>query len=49
MEVTAITLRDGTGKAKHKIIIEHRTGARETFENREKCRVSIIDCRRCVE
>ena len=33
IEITAIIVRDAKGESKHKIVIEHRMGARETFES----------------
>ena len=49
VEITAIVVRDATGKAKHKVTIEHRTGARETLESRRKSRESTIECKRCIK
>ena len=48
VEITAIIIRDEKEKTKHKIIIEHGTGARETFENEQKSNQLEIDCKRCV-
>ena len=47
VEITAIVIRDVTVRAKRRVIIEHRTGARETFESQEKTRESTIKCERC--
>ena len=49
VEITAIIVRDAKGESKHKIVIEHRTGARETFESEHESSESVIDCKRCVE
>ena len=49
VEITAITVRDAKGESKHRIVIEHRTGARETFESEHKSSESVIDCKRCVK
>ena len=46
VEITAIIVRDAKERAKHKIVIEHRTGARETFESEQKSGESVIDCKR---
>ena len=49
VEITAIIVRDAKEESKHKIVIEHRTGARETFESEHKSSKSVIDCKRCVK
>ena len=33
VEVTAVAIRDAKGKARHRIVVEHETGARETIVN----------------
>lgn len=49
VEITSITVRDTTGKAKHRIVLEHRTGAREAFESEGKSREQTIGCTWCVK
>ena len=49
VEITEIIVRDAKEESKHKIVLEHRTGARETFESEHKSSESVIDCKRCVK
>ena len=47
VEVTAVAIRDTNGKAKHRLIVEHRTGERETVvSSTEKQAALTVGCAR---
>ncbi|KAF7377628.1 WD40 repeat-like protein [Mycena sanguinolenta] len=49
VEVTAINIHDRNGKAEHRLIIEHKTGAREMIVSEEKARAPTIRCTSFIE
>ena len=49
VEVSAIAIRDAKGKAKHRIIVEHGTKAKQTIvSNTQKMNGLPINCTWCV-
>lgn len=48
IEILEITIRDAQKKAKHRVIIKHRNGAKETLKSTEKSKEQAISCKRWV-
>ena len=48
VEILGIALRDGQKKSEHRVVIEHRTRALETFEGRGKEVERTIGCQTYV-
>ena len=48
VEIKWITIRNTRAKSKHTVVIKHKTGARESFRNKERRKEVSLACGRCV-